>query len=208
MCAADGCTRKSGFHRICTAHRKKPCSIKACVTNAYARGVCKKHGALGNCVESGCITYAQNAGGYCGKHSKKVACAVPRCSTPAVPGRGVCYKHGAYGVCTTWGCKTNAKHGKTGLCTKHSKNKATCFASDCSNIVIARGLCRTHGAYGFCTSDGCDSGAVKGGLCNRHVCTKHSKDKAIRMDLTNKQTNRITPATKYGTNCCKHTTKM
>eukprot|EP00729_Bicosta_minor_P013732 gene13732-biopygen8299 len=101
-------------------------------------------------------------GGYC---SKKEACAHPNCSTPLVAGKGVCVKHGAHGICTAWGCKTNARTGKKGLCLKHSKDKATCSTSGCSNVVVARGLCKTHGARGFCSTAGCNTGAIKDGLC-------------------------------------------
>eukprot|EP00729_Bicosta_minor_P027337 gene27337-biopygen19493 len=117
----------------------------------------------------GCVTNAQKRGGHCKKHSKKVAdiaCAVPNCSTPMIPGKGVCFKHGAFGICTAWGCTTNAASGKKGHCIKHSKDK--CSASDCSNGVAARGLCAKHGARGFCSTDGCDTGAVKKGLCTKH----------------------------------------
>ena len=108
-------------------------------------------------------------GGYC---SKKEACAHPNCSTPIVVGKGVCVKHGAHGICTAWGCKTNARTGKKGLCLKHSKDKATCSTSGCSNVVVARGLCKTHGARGFCSTAGCNTGAIKDGLCTKHGAKK------------------------------------
>eukprot|EP00729_Bicosta_minor_P032543 gene32543-biopygen19293 len=160
---------------FCKHHGRKPCSVEGCTTKAIARGLCDKHGAKGKCVKMGCVTNAQKRGGYCGKHSKKVACAAPNCNTPLIPGKGVCAKHGAFGICTAWGCKTNAAPGKKGHCLTHSKDKATCSASDCINIVKARGLCRTHGAYGFCSTAGCDTGARKDGLCYKHgakkICT-------------------------------------
>eukprot|EP00729_Bicosta_minor_P007812 gene7812-biopygen12034 len=149
-------------------HGRMPCSLEGCTTKAQARGLCGKHGAHGKCVQMGCVTNALKRGGYCGKHSKKVACAHPNCSTPLIIGKGVCTKHGAHGICTAWGCKTNAAPGKKGHCLTHSKDKAICSASDCSNGVVARGLCRTHGAGGFCTSAWCDSGAKKDGLCTKH----------------------------------------
>eukprot|EP00729_Bicosta_minor_P024218 gene24218-biopygen27449 len=153
----------------------KPCSVEGCTTKAQARGLCKKHGANGTCVTMGCVTNAQKRGGHCSKHSKKVACAAPNCSTPLVVGKGVCAKHGAFGICTAWRCKTNAAPGKKGHCVKHSKDKATCSTSDCSNGVAARGLCRTHGARGVCSTAGCDKGARKDGLCFKHgakkICT-------------------------------------
>eukprot|EP00729_Bicosta_minor_P024429 gene24429-biopygen27458 len=116
----------------------------------------------------GCVTNARKKGGHCRKHSKKVACAHPNCSTPLVPGKGVCVKHGAFGICTAWGCKTNAYAGKKGHCLKHSKDKATCSTSGCRNGVVARGLCYAHGARGLCSTAGCDTGAVKDGLCQKH----------------------------------------
>eukprot|EP00729_Bicosta_minor_P033009 gene33009-biopygen27662 len=116
----------------------------------------------------GCVTNAQKRGGHCFAHKKKVACAHPNCNTPLVDGKGVCVKHGAHGICTAWGCKTNAASGKKGHCFRHSKDKATCSASDCSNGVVARGLCYAHGARGFCSTGGCNSGAVKDGLCEKH----------------------------------------
>eukprot|EP00729_Bicosta_minor_P032723 gene32723-biopygen30523 len=153
----------------------KPCSMEGCTTNAKARGLCSKHGAYGKCVTMGCVTNARKKGGHCSKHSKKVACAAPNCSTPLVDGKGVCAKHGAHGICTAWGCKTNAASGKKGHCTHHSKDKPTCSASDCSNGVAARGLCYAHGAQGFCSTAGCDTGARKDGLCTKHgakkICT-------------------------------------
>eukprot|EP00729_Bicosta_minor_P005789 gene5789-biopygen168 len=131
-------------------------------------------------------------GGHCSKHSKKVACAHPDCSTPLVPGKGVCVKHGAFGICTAWGCTTNARGGKKGLCYTHSKDNATCSASDCSNGVVAQGLCQKHGAKGFCSTAGCDAGAFKDGLCYKHgvdgFCTfDDCKTHAIERKL-----------------CCKH----
>eukprot|EP00729_Bicosta_minor_P032765 gene32765-biopygen30560 len=116
----------------------------------------------------GCVTNALKRGGHCFVHKKKVACAHPNCSTPLVPGKGVCAKHGAFGICTAWGCKTNAASGKKGHCLKHSKDKATCSASGCSNVVVARGVCGKHGARGVCSTAGCDSGARKDGLCTKH----------------------------------------
>eukprot|EP00729_Bicosta_minor_P032959 gene32959-biopygen13735 len=167
-------------HRVglCCTHGKKPCSVEGCTTKAMARGLCSKHGAYGKCVKMGCVTNAQKRGGHCKKHSKKVAkvaCAAPNCSTPQIPGKGVCSKHGAHGICTAWGCTTNAASGKKGHCKKHSKDKATCSTSDCSNGVVARGLCNAHGANGFCVTAGCNTGAVKDGLCTKHgakkICT-------------------------------------
>eukprot|EP00729_Bicosta_minor_P004223 gene4223-biopygen8033 len=153
----------------------KPCSVEGCTTTSKARGLCDKHGAKGKCVQMGCVTNARKRGGHCKKHSKKVACAHPNCSTPLIPGKGVCTKHGAFGICTAWGCITNAREGKKGLCKKHAKDKATCSAPDCSNGVIARGLCSAHGARGFCSMNGCNTGAVKDGLCTKHgakkICT-------------------------------------
>eukprot|EP00729_Bicosta_minor_P032546 gene32546-biopygen22301 len=96
------------------------------------------------------------------------ACAANTEHTASVFKRGVCAKHGAYGICTAWGCKTNAAQGKKGFCVKHSKDKATCSASGCSNGVVARGLCNAHGARGFCSTAGCNTGAVKVGLCTKH----------------------------------------
>eukprot|EP00729_Bicosta_minor_P010095 gene10095-biopygen26009 len=153
---------------LCSTHYGKPCSMEGCTAKAIARGLCGKHGAHGKCVKMGCVTNAQKRGGHCKKHSKKVACAHPNCSTPLVPGKGVCTKHGAHGICTAWGCKTNACAGKKGHCIKHSKDKPTCSASGCSNSVAARGLCYAHGARGFCSTDGCNTGAVKDGLCKKH----------------------------------------
>eukprot|EP00729_Bicosta_minor_P000595 gene595-biopygen19707 len=149
-------------------HGRKPCSVQGWTTTSMARGLCGKHGANGKCVKMGCVTNALKRGGHCRKHSKKVACAAPDCSTPLVAGKGVCVKHGAHGICTAWGCKTNAAPGKKGHCLKHSKDKPTCSTSDCSNVVVARGLCEKHGARGFCSTAGCGSGAVKDGLCRKH----------------------------------------
>eukprot|EP00729_Bicosta_minor_P006348 gene6348-biopygen21845 len=168
VCSVDGCSNTVFARGLCSTHYGKLCSIEGCTTKATARGLCGKHGARGKCVQMGCVTNAQKKGGHCRKHSKKVACAAPNCSTPLIPGKGVCVKHGAFGICTAWGCKTNARAGKKGLCLKHSKDKTTCSASDCSNGVTARGLCNAHGARGFCSTAGCDTGAVKDGLCEKH----------------------------------------
>eukprot|EP00729_Bicosta_minor_P032764 gene32764-biopygen23547 len=167
-CSVGGCSNTVYVRGLCHTHCRKPCSVEGCTTKALARGLCWKHGAFGKCVKMGCVTNARKRGGHCSKHSKKVACAAPNCSTPLIPGKGVCTKHGAHGICTAWGCKTNAYEGKKGLCLKHSKDKATCSASGCSNIVKARGLCEKHGARGFCSTAGCDSGAYKDGLCRKH----------------------------------------
>eukprot|EP00729_Bicosta_minor_P032691 gene32691-biopygen5758 len=146
----------------------KPCSIEGCTTKAQARSVCRKHGANGKCVQMGCVANARKRGGHCSKHGRRVACAAPNCSTLIVVDKVVCTEHGAYGICTAWECKTNAAPGKKGLCMTHSKVKPTCSASDCSNVVIARGLCCAHGARGFCITAECDTGAAKDGLCNKH----------------------------------------
>eukprot|EP00729_Bicosta_minor_P032479 gene32479-biopygen11147 len=172
VCSVDGCSNTGKARGLCTTHGKKPCSMEGCTTKAHARGLCTKHGAYGKCVAMGCVTNALKRGGHCFAHSKKVACAHPNCSTPLVPGKGVCVKHGAFGICTAWGCKTNAAPGKKGHCMKHSKDKPTCSTSDCSNGVVARGLCYVHGARGFCSTAGCDSGARKDGLCFKHGAKK------------------------------------
>eukprot|EP00729_Bicosta_minor_P006739 gene6739-biopygen22873 len=168
VCSVGGCSNTVYRRGLCGVHGKKPCSVEGCTTKAMARGLCGKHGAYGKCVQMGCVTNARKRGGHCSKHSKKVACAHPNCSTPLIPGKGVCTKHGAHGICTAWGCKTNAASGKKGHCFTHSKDKATCSASDCSNVVVARGLCCAHGARGFCSTAGCNTGAVKDGLCKKH----------------------------------------
>eukprot|EP00729_Bicosta_minor_P006260 gene6260-biopygen16876 len=168
VCSVAGCSNTIKTRGLCANHGKKPCSVEGCTTKAMARGLCGKHGARGKCVTMGCVTNALKRGGNCRKHSKKVACAHPNCSTPFVVGKGVCAKHGAFGICTAWGCKTNAAPGKKGHCLKHSKDKPTCSASDCRNAVIARGLCFAHGARGFCSTAGCGTGALKDGLCYKH----------------------------------------
>eukprot|EP00729_Bicosta_minor_P015262 gene15262-biopygen27155 len=168
VCSVDGCSNTVQARGLCANHGRKPCSVEGCTTKAMARGLCGKHGANGKCVQMGCVTNALKRGGHCRKHSKKVACAHPNCSTPLVPGKGVCTKHGAFGICTAWGCKTNAHAGKKGHCLKHSKDKPTCSTSDCSNRVAARGLCYAHGARGFCSTAGCDTGARNDGLCQKH----------------------------------------
>eukprot|EP00729_Bicosta_minor_P014999 gene14999-biopygen23154 len=168
VCSVGGCSNTVVARGLCSHHCRKPCSVEGCTTRVEARGLCCKHGAKGKCVQMGCGTNARKGGGHCFAHSKKVACAHPNCSTPLVPGKGVCAKHGAFGICTTWGCKTNVRAGKKGHCLKHSKDKPTCSASDCSNGVVARGLCYAHGAKGFCSTAGCDSGAKKDGLCTKH----------------------------------------
>eukprot|EP00729_Bicosta_minor_P006747 gene6747-biopygen7167 len=175
VCSVDSCSNTVNARGICTTHCLKSCSVEGCTTKAKARGLCGKHGAHGKCVQMGCVTNALKRGGHCSKHSKKVACAHPNCSTPRIVGKGVCIKHGAFGICTALGCKTNAAKGKKGHCTKHSNEKVTCSTSECSNIVVARGLCKTHGARGFCSTAGCNTGAVKDGLCSKHgakkICT-------------------------------------
>eukprot|EP00729_Bicosta_minor_P007312 gene7312-biopygen16920 len=168
VCSVGGCSNNVQARGLCAYHCRKPCSVESCTTKESARGLCGKHGAYGKCVQIGCVTNALKRGGHCSKHSKKVACAAPNCSTPLVAGKGVCAKHGAHGICTAWGCKTNARVGKKGHCMKHSKDKPTCSTSDCSNSVVARGLCAMHGARGFCSTAGCDSGAKKDGLCFKH----------------------------------------
>eukprot|EP00729_Bicosta_minor_P007311 gene7311-biopygen16919 len=175
VCSVGGCSNTVHRRGLCSTHCRKPCSVEGCTTKALTRGLCRKHGAYGKCVQLGCVSNAQKRGGHCFAHSKKVACAHPNCSTPLIVGKGVCVKHGAYGICTAWGCKTNAAPGKKGHCVKHSKDKATCSTSACSNGVVARGLCYAHGARGFCSTAGCDTGAVKDGLCKKHgakkICT-------------------------------------
>eukprot|EP00729_Bicosta_minor_P005433 gene5433-biopygen19871 len=175
VCSVGGCSNTVHRRGLCDTHGRKPCSMEGCTTNAKARGLCGKHGAYGKCVQKGCVTNARKGGGHCSKHGKKVACAHPNCSTPLIPGKGVCVKHGAHGICTAWGCTTNAASGKKGHCIKHSKDKPICSASDCSNGVVARGLCTKHGARGLCTTAGCDKGVRKDGLCQKHgakkICT-------------------------------------
>eukprot|EP00729_Bicosta_minor_P032833 gene32833-biopygen17581 len=172
VCSVGGCSNTVYARGLCDTHSRKPCSVEGCTTKAHARGLCGKHGANGKCVKMGCVTNAQKRGGHCKKHSKKVACAAPNCNTPLVDGKGVCVKHGAFGICTAWGCKTNAASGKKGHCFKHSKDKATCSTSGCSNGVAARRLCYAHGAQGFCSTAGCNTGAVKDGLCQKHGAKK------------------------------------
>eukprot|EP00729_Bicosta_minor_P006259 gene6259-biopygen16875 len=175
VCSVDGCPNTVRARGLCGAHGGKPCSVEGCTTKAKARGLCGKHGAFGKCVQMGCVTNALKRGGHCFAHKKKVACAHPNCSTAFVAGKGVCVKHGAFGICTAWGCKTNAASGKKGHCFKHSKDKPTCSTSDCSNGVVARGLCYAHGARGFCSTAGCNTGAFKDSLCYKHgakkICT-------------------------------------
>eukprot|EP00729_Bicosta_minor_P005449 gene5449-biopygen29913 len=175
VCSVAGCSNTVHGRGLCRSHCRKPCSVEGCTTKAHARGLCVKHGTYGKCVQMGCVTNAVKRGGHCGEHSKKVACAHPNCSAPLVVGKGVCAKHGAHGICTAWGCKTNAYAGKKGHCFKHSKDRATCSTSGCSNGVVARGLCFAHGARGFCSTAGCNTGAVKDGLCSKHgakkICT-------------------------------------
>eukprot|EP00729_Bicosta_minor_P032476 gene32476-biopygen11144 len=172
VCSVDGCSNTVNARGLCATHGRKPCSMEGCTTKAQGRGLCRKHGAHGKCVTMGCVANARKRGGHCFAHKKKVACAHPNCSTPLVPGKGVCVKHGAFGICTAWGCKTNAANGKKGHCFKHSKDKATCSTSDCSNVVVARGLCEKHGARGFCSTAGCNTGAFKDSLCYKHGAKK------------------------------------
>ena len=116
--------------------------MNGCATSAYSRGICYTHGRK-PCTVEGCgkreVTFAANTAGAMGSARD----------------------------CIAWGCNTNAHAGMKGLCKKHSKDKAACSTSGCSNGVVARRLCAKHGAFGFCSTDGCGSGAVKDGLAWR-----------------------------------------
>eukprot|EP00729_Bicosta_minor_P032724 gene32724-biopygen2773 len=93
VCSVGGCPNTVKARGLCNTHCRKPCSVEGCTTKAIVRGLCKKHGVYGKCVTMGCVTNAQKRGGNCSKHSKKVACAHPDCSTPLIVGKGVCTKH-------------------------------------------------------------------------------------------------------------------
>jgi hypothetical protein len=47
--------------------KNKSCTAPGCTTAASARGLCRKHSAIGTCTAPGCITYA-SARGLCTKH--------------------------------------------------------------------------------------------------------------------------------------------
>ena len=62
------------------------------MTVVVARGLCCKHGALGECTIEGCTNFTE-ARGLCGKHGARGTCRQDGCTTTAAA-RGLCWKHG------------------------------------------------------------------------------------------------------------------
>ena len=57
-----------------------------------------------------------------------------------------------------------------GVCERHDPQRPICSTPGCNTTVQARGLCQTHGAFGFCTFDNCTTAAISTALgrCCRH----------------------------------------
>eukprot|EP00729_Bicosta_minor_P005556 gene5556-biopygen16858 len=152
------------------AFNERTCSVDGCASNAKARGVCYIHGANGECKTINCATNAVKRGGYCRKHGGRggFCQAIPPCNTPAVPGKFVCTMHGAHGICNAWGCTKNANSSGRGVCRAHDIKVLLCSTPDCPNKIIARRVCKKHGAYGFCSFGNCKTAAASKGRCARH----------------------------------------
>ena len=51
----------------------------------------------------------------------------------------------------------------------HAGYKKACSTAGCNTAVQSRGLCRPHGAFGFCSFGNCTTAAIGGkGRCSRH----------------------------------------
>ena len=88
---------------LCSTHCRKPCSVDGCSTKVAARGLCKKHSALGECLREGCTTPTVKKGGLCGKH--RLSCAEPDCDNRQISIRGKCHTHDSKAVaCSVEGC--------------------------------------------------------------------------------------------------------
>eukprot|EP00729_Bicosta_minor_P006748 gene6748-biopygen7168 len=228
ICTAWGCKtnaapRKKGH---CLKHSKdKPtCSAPGCSNVAVARGLCAKHGALGFCSTALCDKGAVKDG-LCFKHGAKKICLFNDCTTAAVA-RGLCFRHGGGStrVCDVDGCKTNAL--ARGRCGRHGAY-GWCTVDGCSTPA-ARGFehCVAHGGgkkKKQCSVAGCTTPSNRKGLCGKHGgnkdacqiagCTNHSYG-ILKTCQTHggsgycqHPSGCITPATKYGANCTKHTKK-
>eukprot|EP00729_Bicosta_minor_P015300 gene15300-biopygen14270 len=132
--------------------------------------MCCKHGANGECKTINCATNAEKRGGHCRTHGGRggFCQAIPPCNTPAVPGKFVCALHGAHGICSVWGCTKNANQSGRGVCRAHDIKVLLCSAPDCPRKVVARRVCKKHGANGFCSFGNCKTAAVGKGRCARH----------------------------------------
>lgn len=86
MCHADGCINQAQGHGLlCPTHYRQqwalsnpPCSEVDCTTNAWAKGLCKRHydrqwraTRAFQCRVGGCTTYTVQRGGLCPAHKPK-----------------------------------------------------------------------------------------------------------------------------------------
>ena len=197
---------------MCRKHGSKAvaCSVVGCSTNAAARGVCSKHGALGTCAFNNCTT-AVKARGRCTKHGggSRKDCKEEGCTARAAA-RGLCRKHGAYGTCKFARCTTNAYSYGSPYCSKHGGGgkRKPCSVAGCTTASALRDLCKKHGGGpGKCVFGGCTNvmKSTKRKTCHTHgglgYCNYTEPGGDILLGKC------LTPAIKWGGNCKKHTGK-
>eukprot|EP00729_Bicosta_minor_P032865 gene32865-biopygen8777 len=200
-CSTSDCSNGVVARGICYAHGARGfCSTAGCNTGAVKDGLCKKHGAKKICTFNDCTT-AANARGLCGRHGggRTKLCDIDGCKTLSLA-RGRCGRHGAYGWCKVDGCTTPAARGFE-HCIAHGggKKKRPCSVAGCTTTSRAKGLCGKHGGgNGACQIAGCTNQIY--GLLK--TCKKHGGS-----GYCQHLSGCITPATKYGANCTKHTKK-
>ena len=138
--------------------------MEGCTNKAAARGLCTKHRGAGEAGECKCLADG------CGANATSV---VPEMSPALLKVvalmrvRGLCGKH-SHNLCSAEGCSNDAK--PRGLyCETHAKKRA-CSIAGCGTAVKARGVCRKHGAFGYCSFSNCTTAArsTAQGMCSRH----------------------------------------
>eukprot|EP00729_Bicosta_minor_P032487 gene32487-biopygen21135 len=200
-CSASGCNNGVVARGLCYAHGARGfCSTDGCDSGAIKDGLCSKHGAKKICTFNDCTTAAQTRG-LCVRHggSSSKVCGIEGCKTLA-QARGRCARHGAHGWCKVDGCTTPAAPGFE-HCTTHGggKKRKPCSVAGCTTTSARKGLCWKHGGGNSeCRLAGCTNqsyGFLK-------TCTTHGG-----RGYCQHPSGCITPATKYGANCRKHTKK-
>eukprot|EP00729_Bicosta_minor_P015704 gene15704-biopygen3401 len=202
-CSALDCSNVVAAQGLCKAHGARGfCSTAGCNTGAVKDGLCTKHGAKKICTFTDCTTAALSRG-LCHRHGggKTKVCDIEGCKTPA-RARSRCNRHGAYGWCKVEGCITPAAKGFE-HCITHGggkkRKRKPCSVAGCTTPSARKGLCCKHGGgNGECKIAGCTSqsyGFLK--TCKTHGGSGYCQHSS----------GCITPATKYGANCTKHTKK-
>eukprot|EP00729_Bicosta_minor_P015997 gene15997-biopygen12295 len=201
ICSTTDCSNGVVARGLCQKHGARGfCSTAGCDSGAVKDGLCSKHGIKKICTFDDCTTAAQSRG-LCGRHgggSTKV-CDIEGCKT-LVQARGRCGRHGAFGWCKVDGCTNFARQGFE-HCVAHGGGKKQkrklCTVAGCTTTSARKGLCVKHGGgNGECRIAGCTNkmyGFLK-------TCQKHGRGGYCQHPL-----GCITPATKYGGNCRKHT---